>query len=117
MLKLVNSHHKKLIGEDSKLSAHNKKLRVAEEAVSKHRNIINKYRDTLARVDGKMDPDRYHKLSDTLRNAIKSFDKSEENYRKVIASGADLLHMGSGKVVLLVAPPGQVGCSEDVDMQ
>ena len=85
--------------------------------MSKHRNNVNKYRDTLAKVDGEMDPNQYHKLSDTLRNAIKSFDKSEENYRKVIASGADLLHMGSGKVVLSVAPTSQVGCSEDMDTQ
>lgn len=91
------------MAQDTKIEAHNKKLRNAHDALEKARVSVERRTEALQGANGS----RHAELISALSKAQAAEKASQDKYAKVIAAGKDLLKTGSGKVMILM-PQGAI---------
>lgn len=98
---LDNAHHNQLMGEDSKIEAHNLKVRKLYETLRKAEQKVQKCSNELSKT--RRDSEQYQRRLKTLWRARASQDSSVEKYRKEIAEGQlKLGETGSGKIKICI---------------
>jgi hypothetical protein len=90
----VTAHHNILVREDNKIESQNKKVRAAHDTLIRSRAKVGDLQVTDAR--------NHTTLSNTLSNAMKSLEKSNEAFEKAVGEGLSLVGRGSGKIPLLL---------------
>lgn len=90
------------MAEDTKIEAHNKKLREAFDSWADKKQALELQAEALRRTDI-TDSTRYGRLAAILSKTESSVEKLKEKYDKVLSDGRDLFRTGSGKVMLLMS--------------
>lgn len=95
------SQHKQLTGEDAKIEAHNKRIRLAYQTLIKAEEKFAG--STTEMANANPEAPRYARLSEALRKAEVSVEKARVKYQNESNAGKKLIKTGSGQVSLWIA--------------
>jgi hypothetical protein len=83
---------------DEKIVKHNKKLQQLEMSIEKATNRVAKHSHALA--DPRLSRSTSERHTKSLEAAIRARTKAQNDITKVVEAGLELIHEGSGKVVV-----------------
>jgi hypothetical protein len=93
----VNTHHKILVTEDSRIESANKRLKAAKAAVDRAGECVSEaYRHVTI--------DHNDKLGSNLQGATKTLENVKLVYAKAVDASTDTIGTGSGRVMVLLPP-------------